>query len=342
MKTTLLTIVFCTGMLLSQAQQKPYYTQYIMNNYILNPALSGIENYMDVKLSYRNQWNDIVGAPVTMYFSAHAPINKKDFRNTPTSFELPGENPLGKMYWQEYQAAEPHGGVGLIAISDQTGYINRGSLYGTLAYHIGVSEQTSISAGFLGGVTRVSLDRTKIKWATLDPQDPAIGYFDELKRFKPELGAGIWIYSASYFLGASVLNIIPGKISFVEKEEYGDYFEPQYLATGGIRFFLNDDVSVLPSAMVQYVNPYDVQIHYNVKLQYLDKMWVGASYRQSDVLGGFASMVGVNVNSTFNFSYAYDVSGKSKFRANTGNTHEFILGFMLYNRNSDTCPKNIW
>ena len=96
MKTTLLTIVFCTGMLLSQAQQKPYYTQYIMNNYILNPALSGIENYMDVKLSYRNQWNDIVGAPVTMYFSAHAPINKKDFRNTPTSFELPGENPLGK------------------------------------------------------------------------------------------------------------------------------------------------------------------------------------------------------------------------------------------------------
>lgn len=30
------------------AQQKPHYTQYIMNQYILNPALTGIENYTDV------------------------------------------------------------------------------------------------------------------------------------------------------------------------------------------------------------------------------------------------------------------------------------------------------
>lgn len=327
---------------MAHAQQKPYYTQYIMNNYILNPAITGIENYMDVKLSYRTQWTDIVGAPTTMYFSAHAPINKGDFRNTPTSFELPGENPLGKMYWEDYQSASPHGGIGIIGINDQTGYINRGSLYGTLAYHVGISPRASISVGFLGGVTRVSLDRTKIKWATLDPADPAIGYFDDLKRFKPEFGAGIWMYAADFFVGASVLNLIPGKISFVEQEGYGDYFEPQYLASGGVRIPLGEDVSALPSAMVQYVKPYDLQVHYNMKLQYQDKMWVGLSYRQSDVLGGFASTVGLNVNSTFNLSYAYDVSGNSRLRRNTGNTHEFILGFMLYNKNSDTCPKNIW
>src|SRR5689334_22346247 len=33
------------------AQQRSHYTQYILNNYILNPALSGIENYTDIKLS---------------------------------------------------------------------------------------------------------------------------------------------------------------------------------------------------------------------------------------------------------------------------------------------------
>ena len=41
------------------AQQKPGYTQYILNNYIINPAITGIENYTDVKMSYRNQWTGI-------------------------------------------------------------------------------------------------------------------------------------------------------------------------------------------------------------------------------------------------------------------------------------------
>ena len=44
--------ILCFGLLqLATAQQKPQYTQYVLNNYIINPALSGIENYMDVKLS---------------------------------------------------------------------------------------------------------------------------------------------------------------------------------------------------------------------------------------------------------------------------------------------------
>jgi len=38
-----------------RAQQRPHYTQYILNNYILNPALSGIENYTDVKFRMRDQ-----------------------------------------------------------------------------------------------------------------------------------------------------------------------------------------------------------------------------------------------------------------------------------------------
>ena len=42
------------------AQQKPHYTQYILNQYIVNPAITGIENYIDVKL------NKILNAPITL------------------------------------------------------------------------------------------------------------------------------------------------------------------------------------------------------------------------------------------------------------------------------------
>ena len=337
---TLVCMILCMQVI---AQQKPYYTQYILNNYIINPALTGIENYTDVKLSYRNQWTGINGAPVTIYLSAHAPIGKKDYRTTATSFEVPGENPRGKSYWQDYTAPEPHHGVGMIVMNDKTGYISRFSAYATYAYHKGLSAKTTLSAGFLGGFSKVSIDRSKIEFGSLDPNDPAIGYANgELKQLKPEVGAGLWLYSANYFAGISVLNIIPGKSKFAANNSYASYFQYQVMASAGYRFFVSDDVSVLPSVMLQFIQPYSVQIHSNIKFQYQDKFWVGASYRKSDQLGGFAAMAGINVSNTFNIGYAYDASTTSRLRSYTGNTHEIILGFLINNKYGDTCPRNVW
>jgi len=53
-----------------------------MNNYIVNPAIGGIENYIDVKLSMRNQWLGIEGAPKTLYATVHGSIGKKDYRES--------------------------------------------------------------------------------------------------------------------------------------------------------------------------------------------------------------------------------------------------------------------
>ena len=326
-----------------KAQQKPYYTQYILNNYILNPALTGIENYTDLKMSYRNQWTGIDGAPVTAYLSVQGPIGKKDFRTNATSFEIPGENPRGKSFVDDYTAPAPHSGIGLILINDNTGYINRFSAYATYAYHRAISFKTTLAAGFLGGISNVSLDRSKIQWGTLDPNDPAIGYENgDLKKLKPEVGAGMWLYSSNYFAGVSVLNIIPNKIKFASTDQYATYFEPQFIATTGIRFFLSDEVSMLPSVMLQFIQPFPIQMHFNVKFQYLDKVWAGLSYRATDQLGGFAAMAGINVSNTFNFSYAYDVSTTSRLNTYTKNSHEIVLGFLINNKYPDGCPRNIW
>jgi len=53
-----------------KAQQKPHYTQYILNNYIINPALTGIENYTDVKISHTASWVGIQDAPITTYLTS--------------------------------------------------------------------------------------------------------------------------------------------------------------------------------------------------------------------------------------------------------------------------------
>jgi type IX secretion system PorP/SprF family membrane protein len=337
----LLFIVFTSESVFSQF--KPYYTQYILNNYILNPAVAGIENYTDVKLSYRNQWVGIDGAPVTTYFSIHGPIGKSDYRTSATSFEVPGENPRGRRFSDNFTAPNAHHGLGITALNDKTGFINRWSAYGSYAYHQPLSVATSLSAGINMGVTGLNLDRTTINFADLDANDPAIGMINgEVKILKPELGAGLWLYSADYFAGISVQNLLLGSVKFTAGASKENYFSPNCFLTGGYRFFLTDEVSALPSVMIQFMQPNLYGLHSNVKLQYLDKLWVGGSYRYSDLISGYSAMVGFNVSNTFNVSYAYENTLNSQLKIFTKNTHEIVLGFLLGNKYGDSCPRNIW
>ena len=340
MKKFFLIAVSCLYSVFAMAQAKPFYTQYILNNYILNPAVSGIENYTEIKLSNRNQWTGINGAPVTSYFSIQSPIGKEDLRTSATSFEVPGENPRGKRLWEEYTAPDAHHGIGFVAMNDKAGYINRWTLNGTYAYHKPLGVKTTLAAGFSAGVTSVNLDRSKIEWASLDPNDPAIGISTgELKKIKPEIGAGLWLYSAQYFVGVSVLNIIPGKAKFVNNDKYGTYYTPNYFLTAGYRFSLTDEIMAMPSVMVQYWQPQLTGIHTNLKLQYLDKVWVGGSYRFSDLISGYSAMAGLNISNTFNISYSYEVATTSRLRTYTKNTNEIMLGFIIGNKYSQACPR---
>ncbi len=340
MKKIFLIAMGCLSSVIVMAQAKPFYTQYILNNYILNPGVTGIENYTDIKLSNRNQWTGINGAPVTSYFSIHAPIGKTDLRTSATSFEVPGDNPRGQRLWEEYTPPDAHHGIGFIAMNDKAGYINRWSLSASYAYHKPLSVKTTLSAGINGGFTSVNLDRSKIEWANLDPNDPAIGISTgELKKVKPEIGAGLWLYSARYFLGLSALNIIPGKAKFVNNDKYGAYYTPNYFLTAGYRFSLTDEVMVMPSVMVQYWQPQLSGLHTNVKLQYLDKVWVGGSYRFSDLISGYSAMAGLNISNTLNISYAYENATTSRLRTYTKNTHEIMVGFIIGNKYSQACPR---
>ncbi|MFM2359641.1 MAG: hypothetical protein RLY16_1634 [Bacteroidota bacterium] len=327
------------------AQQKPIHSQYILNNYLLNPAITGIENYTDVKVSHRNQWTGIDGAPVTTYVSIHAPFggDKEVEHINPTSYGKAGVNVRGERLKTGYETPDAHHGLGMVVMNDKTGYISRFSLYASYAYHRPLSKNVMISAGFLAGFSNTSLDRSKIVWGSLNPNDPAIGYNNsELSKFLPEVGAGLWLYSDRFFVGASVLNILPGKASFTNSTNYGVYYSAHFFATAGYKAWLDDDWSLLPSVNVQFVQPIPMQLHTNLKLQYRDLAWIGAGYRTGDELGGFSAMAGFNVSNTFNIGYAYDVATNSRLRTYSKNTHEFIIGFLLNNRYGELCPRNVW
>ncbi|MEO6611186.1 MAG: type IX secretion system membrane protein PorP/SprF [Chitinophagaceae bacterium] len=325
------------------AQQRPHYTQYILNNYILNPALSGIENYTDIKLSARDQWVGLNGAPKTSYFSIQAPIGKGDYRTSSTSFEVPGQNPRGKYYWENYTAAEPHHGIGLTLVNDKTGSFNRFTANATYAYHIGLTPTTNLSAGFSAGITNVSVDRSRHDFSGGgDPYDPATGasLTGELNKIRPDLGVGLWLYSRNYFIGLSAQQIIPQKLSFVDDAAFltKGRLVPHVFLTAGYRFLIGEDFNAIPSLMLKYVHGSsnnDFQPEANLKLQYRDLLWVGGSYRYQD---GYAGMIGINVSNTFNVGYAYDMTTTALNTVSHG-THEFVVGFIIGNKYSGKCPR---
>jgi type IX secretion system PorP/SprF family membrane protein len=338
----------CMGLFLSTvllAQQKPEYTQYILNQYILNPALSGIDNYTDIKASSRIQWVGINGAPVTTYLTIQGPIGKADDKTTVTTLfpNKNGENPLGKQYWEDYKASPPHHGIGLQVINDQTGPFNNFSVFGTYAYHIPLSPRTNLSAGIGLGASNLTLDQSKLNWGDNGAQiDQAVQGSGQIGKTHLDANAGLWLYSADYFIGFSALQLLPQKIVFTDKSvtyAQNGKLVPHYFFTTGYRFMLNDDINVVPSIMVKDVSPVPVQVDFNVKMEYQDLVWIGATYRDLD---GFDAMLGFNAGNLFTFSYSYDYTTTAINTVSSG-THEIIIGFILGNGyGDDTCPRNVW
>jgi len=103
---------------------------------------------------------------------------------------------------------------------------------------------------------------------------------------------------------------------------------------------LTEDVTILPSVMFRYIASMPLYTDVNVKVQYQDRLWLGASYRFNE---GFAGMMGINISNTFNVSYAYDInSSKYLLGSMQRGTHEIVLGFLINNTYGDMCPRKVW
>lgn len=316
------------------AQQRPQYTQYVFNNYLLNPALSGIENYTDVMAGYRSQWTGLQGAPVTSYITFNTPIGNNFINGDATAFPAGGgENPMSRSYVQDYQAAEPHHGVGFTLVTDKAGPITQTDINATYAYHIGITSTFNLALGVAAGVSRTALNTNEI---TTEYTDPAI-YNGKNGQWSPDLGAGIWGYSSNYYIGASVQQILPQNLYYTTSNStYQNKSVPHFFFTAGYKIFMSDDLTLVPSFMIKEINPVPVTYDLNAKVSFRDVFWIGGSYRHND---SFGVLAGFNISSLINVGYSYDITTSALNTVSNG-THEIVLSLLLNNRYKVTCPQH--
>jgi type IX secretion system PorP/SprF family membrane protein len=329
-----LIILFITVVNLAQAQQRPQYTQYVFNNYLLNPAVSGIENYTDLKMGYRKQWTGLDGAPTTSYLTVNMPIGNQFLNGDATSVPAGGgENPMSRSYVQDYRAAEPHHGIGLMVVSDKAGPLTETNIDATYAYHLGLSPKWNLSVGVAVGVSHVGLNTSEI---TLDDSfDPALNN-GTVGQWKPDLGAGIWLYTSNFYVGASAQQLIKSNLYFSTNTSTYNQSQtvPHYFFTSGVKLPISDDVSFMPSFMLKVINPVPVSYDITGKLAFRDRFWIGGSYRHND---SFSALAGLNISSLVSVGYSYDLTTSTLNTVSNG-THEIVIGILLNNRYKVTCP----
>ena len=164
----LLAVLLVLVNLYTEAQQLPLYSQYMMNKFLINPAVAGSEGYTAFNLTAREQWIGLKYSPKTHAFSAQTRILKNSFIARGTSVRRNGKSSSrsGKV------------GLGGYVFNDQSGLVNRTGLQLTYAYHISF-RRGQLSFGLSGSFYQFRVDREKI--VLYDLNDDLINNFNKLQ-----------------------------------------------------------------------------------------------------------------------------------------------------------------
>jgi type IX secretion system PorP/SprF family membrane protein len=290
MKKLFLLTGLCAA-LSADAQQLPHYSQYMLNDYVMNPAIGGKDPYFEAVSDNRYQWIGITDAPRTYILSVQGPHKSR------------------KM------------GMGGSLFTDIVGPTRRTGVNLSYAYHMQLNDKgTKLSLGLSAGVVQFAVDGAKI---TLhDPADLVIsdGYQSVLV---PDIGFGAYFYSDKYYIGAAVPQIYPAKLRFFDYTTASlSKLETHFYFTGGYRFDLGEDFAIEPSTVVKFVKPAPVQFDIGLRGLYKNKVWIGGAYRNLDAA---SAMVGYLFEDYLTFGYSYDFTTTNIKNYSTG-THEILIG----------------
>lgn len=296
--------------LLSSAQQVPLYSQYMMNGFLLNPAIAGSEGYTAINLTSRQQWLGLKNAPSTHAISAQTRIMKNSYisRGAPVKKRQRLGSRSGKV------------GLGGYVFTDRNGAVVRNGMQFSYAYHIRMQQQ-QLSFGLSGIFYQFSLDKDKLKFEEEDM------FFENANKtvFIPDANTGIYYSGPNFFAGLSASQLLESGIRFGDKG-YAEYkMKRYYYLTGGYDFAINEYFTISPSFLFKTNDNLLSQIDITTKFIFNDEYWGGGiSYRTGRSL---IFMGGIRVD-RFVFGYSFDYTLSSIMKHSYG-SHEIIAALLL-------------
>lgn len=275
-------------------QQQPMYTQYMFNALVLNPAYAGSQETFTATAITRKQWVGIEGAPETLAFSAHSPLDNLRERRRPGS-----RVSLGLTLFHDR-----------IAITSETG------LLASYAYKLKLHNHAHFSFGLQGGISQFRMRYTDLK---LDDPKFALG---DVNEWQPEFGAGLYYRAERFYAGISAPQLLRHKIA-ENKKTFP--FSPHYFLTTGYVFDLNPSVKLKPSLLLKnFSNVFQVDLNCNVFFNEI--LNLGLSWRSYESMG---MLIQLQAHPRLAFGYALDIPYRSGVSRLGNGSHEFMVTYRV-------------
>lgn len=286
-------------------QQDAHFTQYMFNNQYFNPAFAGTADYITGTIFYRHQWAGMPGNPVTQNLTGIVPFKRNHFA---LAFNL---------------------------VNDQIGQVRAGSLNINLAfaYYLNLANGR-LSFGLGAGLQQYQVDANTLN--TADNTDQAFSGNSFAPRIAPDFNFGVFYKTNRYYLGISSTHLNnPGRRLTSYIAENPAVTARHYYFTAGYTFEIDEKFKITPSIINKlsesklFDKNFSTDI--SVKTDYIDMVWLGASYRTTNALAFFT---GVNVGridpdvfkENIRIGYAYDISVGSQPSFNNG-SHEIFISY---------------
>ncbi|MDD2548455.1 MAG: PorP/SprF family type IX secretion system membrane protein [Bacteroidales bacterium] len=304
-----------------KAQQQPVYSQYMMNPFLLNPAIAGYQGYTDFNLVAREQWLGYGDGPSTYSLSGQTRILRTSYRNR------------SRIIKSRRRRRRPSGRVGYggYVYNDKNGAMSRTGFQGTYSYHIYVRD-IQYSAGVSLSAFQFRADVTTDD--LFDSNDQSLNSIRPV--YSPDANVGFLVSSEQFYAGVSATNLFQNLISFGSGQNELAYKLPRYYyVLAGYKYQeRRADYGFEPSIMVGFTDRAITtafsernywSIDFNFKAIYKDNYWAGVSFRTT---GTIISMFGLNYQN-FYLGYAFDYSYGDLSNFNRMGSHEIMLGMKI-------------
>jgi type IX secretion system PorP/SprF family membrane protein len=280
-------VVGSTGL---KAQQMPQYTQYMFNDFVINPAIAGVYDYYQIRTNHRFQWVGLLDPPMTNSIGFYGPHDKLDM------------------------------GYGGYVYNDVTGPTSRAGITGSYAYNIAITGDVRLSMGLSASIMQYRIDGTQLNPA--DVSDPSILSVVSTS-YLPDAGLGLYLYADKFYVGLSLAQLLNNSVKIFDNKDGINRLKTHFNLIGAYRFWLNEDWLIEPSMMVKGTVPKQLSFDLTARVEWQKMLWGAVSYRFQDAIG---IMIGYSFDETLFFGYAYDI-GISAIRKYESGSHEIMIGY---------------
>jgi len=283
----------------SFAQELPVYQQYLLNGFLLNPAVPSVPQQTSIRITDRHQWLGVADAPQTQTISIHSRL---------------GNN-----------------GLGAYAFADKNGPNHTHGLQISYSRHIPLNQDLTLSLGISAKGYIFSLDESELETHT--PNDPIITKARNTC-FVPNMNAGVFLYNELFSYGISVAHLLPQKIDFYKSEfeptlarHYFMFFDYQITK---IPIQGKNSLSITPGILIKAEETRNKQIDLNVKFTYLNMVSTGVSFRshfdtEYNYQKNMLFLIGIKLkNIEIRYAYEYFLN---RVQSVFGGGHEFMIAY---------------